>query len=233
MTADTYARIHADLIAAQRADVGRRFVELVAALKPLATELAALDAARRALEDRAHRRRQPDATQLAADVILGELAALRPHLPYASEPRRGPGGRPFDRRAGRPRARQADRLGSHRRKRGIVSGDAVAPLTGHVERAARVRWRLVVNLPPVSVGGRRRYPRTVRTVEASGKRAAERALSGWIARLEAGARLACQVRAIARSLGVEETSVRQALACLDVGAAPEFESDGVDETEER
>jgi integrase len=58
-------------------------------------------------------------------------------------------------------------------------------LTGHVEAIDRHRWRLIVNLPAATAGTRRRYPRTVRTVDASSKRAAERALSDWIAELEA------------------------------------------------
>jgi integrase len=58
-------------------------------------------------------------------------------------------------------------------------------LTGHVEAIDRHRWRLIVNLPAATAGARRRYPRTVRTVEAPSRRAAERALSDWIAELEA------------------------------------------------
>ena len=63
------------------------------------------------------------------------------------------------------------------------SRQATAP-TGHVERAGRDRWRLVVNLPPAAGdGGRRHYPRTTKLIEAGGKREAQGALGDWIREL--------------------------------------------------
>lgn len=57
-------------------------------------------------------------------------------------------------------------------------------LTGHVELVRRGVWRLVVNLPAAGAAGTRRYPRKTRTVQAGGKREAERLLSAWLADLE-------------------------------------------------
>ena len=58
-------------------------------------------------------------------------------------------------------------------------------LSGHVEPQGRHSWRLVVNLPAVITDGHRRYPRTTKTVEADGVRAARSALSDWVAELAA------------------------------------------------
>jgi hypothetical protein len=73
-------------LAADLAAVGERFVAGVAALAPIAAELAQLDAELRAAEGRTGcRRRGPSPAQLAADVVCGNLRALRPHLPFVSE----------------------------------------------------------------------------------------------------------------------------------------------------
>lgn len=58
-------------------------------------------------------------------------------------------------------------------------------VTGHHEDLGRGAWRLVANLPPVSVEGKRRYPRTTKVVSAKGIRAADKALADWLAELEA------------------------------------------------
>lgn len=64
-------------------------------------------------------------------------------------------------------------------------------LSGHVRpvrregREVRGLWALVVALPAeVQADGSRRYPKTQRTVQASGKREAERLLGDWIRELE-------------------------------------------------
>jgi integrase len=55
-------------------------------------------------------------------------------------------------------------------------------VTGHLEELSSRRdtWRLVANLPPVAVAGRRRYPRTTKTIEAHGVKAAREALADWL-----------------------------------------------------
>ena len=58
-------------------------------------------------------------------------------------------------------------------------------VTGHHEDLGRGTWRLVANLPPVVVNGKRRYPRTTKVVKAKGIRAADKALADWLAELEA------------------------------------------------
>jgi integrase len=57
-------------------------------------------------------------------------------------------------------------------------------LSGHVQQVDRRRWRLVINLPPTTVNGRRHYPKTQRVVLAAGKREALRLLDKWRAALE-------------------------------------------------
>ena len=58
-------------------------------------------------------------------------------------------------------------------------------VTGHVEETKRRdTWRLVVNLPATVVNGERRHPRTTRTVEAHGVKAARSELAKWIAQIE-------------------------------------------------
>jgi hypothetical protein len=72
-------------LAADLAAAGARFVAAVAALTPLAEELAHVDAELRAAEGRAGQRRPGrGACELAAEIVLGGLAALRPHLPFVT-----------------------------------------------------------------------------------------------------------------------------------------------------
>jgi hypothetical protein len=74
------AELDADLSVA-----GERFVAAVAALAPIAEKIARLDAQLRAVAGRTGcRRRGPSPAQLAADVVCGNLGALRPHIAFVT-----------------------------------------------------------------------------------------------------------------------------------------------------
>ena len=78
-------RLSCARLANDLADAGERFVAAVAALKPLAEDINRVDAILRAAEGRAgHHRRGPSCAQLAADIVCGYLAALRPNLPFVT-----------------------------------------------------------------------------------------------------------------------------------------------------
>jgi hypothetical protein len=81
---DSAARAAA--LAEELAEAGERFVAAVAALAPLAEEIADLEARHRAAAHAAgvtHCQRRP-ARELAAAVLLGRLGALRPYVPQVA-----------------------------------------------------------------------------------------------------------------------------------------------------
>lgn len=85
MTATESDRVRAAELAGELAAAGARFVARAKDLAPDAGELARLDAELRAVEGRLGRRRRgPSPAQLAADVVLGHLAALRPNVPFVT-----------------------------------------------------------------------------------------------------------------------------------------------------
>lgn len=72
-------------LTADVADVGGEFVAEVDKLVPIVHRLADLVAAQRALDGRLGRHHYgPNALELAASVVLGRLAVLRPALPFES-----------------------------------------------------------------------------------------------------------------------------------------------------
>ncbi len=78
-------RQRASDLAVEISEVADRFIAGVASLKPIAADLARLDAELRAVEGRIGRRRRgPSPAQLAADVLCGHLAALRPNVPFVT-----------------------------------------------------------------------------------------------------------------------------------------------------
>ena len=67
------------------ASIGALFVARVSELALIASELALADLEFGVVNDRLRRRRRgPSARELASEVVLGRLAALRPDLPWAS-----------------------------------------------------------------------------------------------------------------------------------------------------
>lgn len=71
--------------AEQLADVGARFVAVANELAAIAAELAALEGQHRAAVNQAGSPcRRPPARELAAEVVNGRLAALRPYLPHVT-----------------------------------------------------------------------------------------------------------------------------------------------------
>jgi len=67
------------------ADFGQRFCDLVRELSPIASAIAELESELRAAEHQAGRPwRRSSARELAADILHGELAALRPYIPHVS-----------------------------------------------------------------------------------------------------------------------------------------------------
>jgi len=72
-------------LAADLRDRALVFVDLAAELGAVAAELADLEARRRAaLIAAGERDPRPDARELAAEVVYGYLAALRPHVPFVT-----------------------------------------------------------------------------------------------------------------------------------------------------
>ena len=75
----------AESLAADLRDRALVFVDLMAEAGAVAAELADLEAQRRAALNLAGQRDpRPPATSLAADVALGYLGALRPHIPFVT-----------------------------------------------------------------------------------------------------------------------------------------------------
>ena len=84
MTAETSPR--ADALAAELRAAAEKFVDLMAAAGAVAAEIADLEARHRAAQHQSgvYHDRGPGPRALAADVALGLLSALRPHVPFVS-----------------------------------------------------------------------------------------------------------------------------------------------------
>ena len=81
----THADAHADALAAELRERAAVFVDLMAAAGAVAAEIADLEARRRAaLNIAGQRDPRPGARELAAEVALGFLEPLRPHVPFVT-----------------------------------------------------------------------------------------------------------------------------------------------------
>jgi len=81
----TEAASRADTLGRQLREQAAVYVAMVKEVGAVAAELADLEAQRRAALNLAGQRDpRPPATSLAADVALGYLGALRPHIPFVT-----------------------------------------------------------------------------------------------------------------------------------------------------